>query len=41
VIGAGVWVLLGLVAIALAGPWAAVAVGVLLAVVWAAGERRR
>jgi hypothetical protein len=34
VIGAGCWVLLGLAAIALAGPWAAVAVGGLLAIVW-------
>lgn len=33
-IGAGCWVLLGLAAIALAGPWAAVAVALLLAVIW-------
>lgn len=30
----GVWVLVGLAAIALASPWAAVAVALLLAVIW-------
>lgn len=39
-IGAGAWVLLGLVAIGLASPWAAVAVGALLAAVWLAGADR-
>lgn len=35
-IGAGAWVLLGLLAVALAGPWAALGVGVLLFLVWIA-----
>lgn len=37
--GAGVWVLLGLAAVALASPWAAVAVAGLLAVLWVAKSR--
>lgn len=33
-IGAGAWVLLGLLAVGLAGPWAALGVGALLILVW-------
>ncbi len=39
--GAGAWVLLGLAAVGLASPWAAVGVGVLLAGVWLAGSGTR
>ena len=37
--GAGAWVLLGLAAVGLASPWAAVGVGLLLAGVWLAGSK--
>lgn len=37
----GAWVLLGLVAIALASPLAAAVVGLVLAAVWAAGRGRK